>query len=74
MTIDIMTEEDFKALEIAIEKQKAKKPIKESLADYGCPICGAYINFDGLNEKFENAPKYCSECGQKFDWSKTDES
>lgn len=68
MTIDIMTEEDYKHLEIAIEKQKAKKPFKESLADYGCPVCGAYINFDGLNGKIEHAPKYCSECGQKLDW------
>lgn len=52
----------------ALEKQIPKKPFRESLADRLCPVCGAYINFDALNEKIEEAPEYCSNCGQKIDW------
>lgn len=54
--------------EKAIEKQIARKPFRESLADRLCPVCGAYIKFDALNEKVEEAPEYCSNCGQKIDW------
>lgn len=68
MTIDCPEEKDYEFLATAIQKQLFVKPSKESLADYGCPVCGAYINFDGLNGKPEHAPKYCSECGQRFDW------
>jgi DNA repair exonuclease SbcCD ATPase subunit len=53
----------------ALEKQIAKEPIKESLADRGCPVCGAYISYDALNEDIKEAPKFCTECGCKFDWS-----
>lgn len=68
MTIECPEENDYEFLKTAIEKQVFKKPLKESLADYGCPTCGAYINFDGLNGNVEHAPKYCSECGQRLDW------
>lgn len=68
MTIDCPEEKDYAFLATAIQKQLFVKPSKESLADYGCPVCGAYINFDGLNGKPEHAPKYCSECGQRLDW------
>ena len=68
MTIECPEEKDYEFLATALAKQTLKKPSKESLADYGCPVCGAYINFDGLNGKPEHAPKYCSECGQRFDW------
>ena len=52
----------------ALEKQTPRKPLCESLADRFCPVCGAYINFDALNEKIEEAPEYCSNCGQKMSW------
>lgn len=68
MTIECPEEKDYEFLTTAIEKQTLKKPLKESLADYGCPTCGAHINFDGLNGNIEHAPKYCSECGQRLDW------
>ena len=68
MTIDCPEEKDYEFLETALAKQTLKKPLKESLADYNCPTCGAHINFDGLNGKIEHAPKYCSECGQRLDW------
>lgn len=52
----------------ALEKQIPKKPLHESLADRFCPVCGAYINFDALNESAEEAPEFCSGCGQALDW------
>lgn len=70
MTIECPEENDYEFLKTAIEKQVLKKPLKESLADYGCPTCRAHINFDGLNGNVEHAPKYCSECGQRLDWRK----
>jgi predicted RNA-binding Zn-ribbon protein involved in translation (DUF1610 family) len=68
MTIECPEEKDYEFLQTAIAKQVFKEPLKESLADYGCPTCGAYINFDGLNGNIEHAPKYCSECGQRLQW------
>lgn len=73
MTIECPEEKDYEFIETAIAKQIFKKPLKESLADYGCPTCGAYINFDGLNGNVEHAPKYCSECGQRLDWREDNE-
>lgn len=49
-------------------KQTPRKPRKESLADRDCPSCGAYINFDALNDRVEDAPPYCAWCGQALDW------
>lgn len=72
MTIECPEEKDYEFLQTAIEKQTLKKPLKESLADYLCATCGSYINFDGLNGEIENAPKYCSECGQRLDWRQND--
>lgn len=45
------------------------RPIKDSLADRGCPICNAYIPFDALNDRIEDAPPFCKMCGQALDWS-----
>lgn len=53
----------------AIEKQIPQKPIHDSLADRACPVCDAYIPFDALNDRIEDAPKFCKECGQALDWS-----
>ena len=54
----------------ALERQIPKKPFKESLADRLCTVCGAYINFDALNDDIESAPLFCTICGQALDWSK----
>ena len=68
----------------ALEKQIPKKPIKERhftihpyfqfISFYFCPTCKGYV------KKFEEIwtlPKpinhYCKKCGQKLDWSDTDE-
>ena len=51
------------------KKEKAVKPFDESKQDKLCPKCGAYISFDALNQPIEEAPNYCRNCGQKFDWS-----
>ena len=53
----------------ALEKQVPKKPIKESLADYLCPICLNYLSFDALNDDITTAPKFCEDCGQAIDWN-----
>ena len=60
---------DLEALCELVDKATPKKPIDESFADKLCPICGAYINFDALNDRVERAPKYCSECGQRLNMS-----
>ena len=46
----------------AVEKQKAKKPHKnyEKFSGVWCS-CGSYLGVD--------KPNYCSDCGQKLDWS-----
>lgn len=54
-----------KVLEL-LEKDTAKYPIEHTkqvgFPFYECPVCG---------EKDVYAEKFCSECGQKFDWSNT---
>lgn len=70
-------EDDYKANEMAIqalEKQIPKKPIRHTAwEDFKCPACGSteirpydteYREYDKDCE-FE----YCSDCGQKLDWS-----
>ena len=71
------TEDDYKANEMAIqalEKQIPKKPDYEAdgysdgelVYDYAkCPICGHDFEY-GINDW---GCKYCSDCGQKLDWS-----
>ena len=53
----------------ALKKQTPQKANYESMADRGCPNCDAYIPFDALNDRIEDAPKFCRECGQALDWS-----
>lgn len=50
-----------------------KVPHHESLADCNCPVCGCGINWDGLNDPLEYAPDFCTECGQRFDWSEEEQ-
>ena len=71
------TGEHIKSIEIAIqalEKQIAKKPEYEAdgyaggelVYDYAkCPICGHDFEY-GINDW---GCEYCSDCGQKLDWS-----
>lgn len=58
----------YRAALDCIYKQIPEKPHWESLADFNCAECGAYINYDALNERIEHAPRYCSHCGQRIDW------
>lgn len=61
----------------ALEKQIPKKPIRHTAwEDFKCPACGSteirpydteYREYD-KDCKFE----YCSDCGQKLDWSDND--
>ena len=52
-----------------LKKETPAKPLNESRQDKFCPVCGAYLSFDALNEPIEEAPNYCSSCGQRIDWS-----
>lgn len=49
-----------------LERDTAKQPIEHTkqvgFPFYICPVCG---------EKDVYAEKYCSECGQRFDWDNT---
>lgn len=63
-------DDNFEILQELVDKATPMKPFKESLQDYLCPICESYLSYDGLNDPIEEAPKYCSHCGQKIDWSK----
>lgn len=71
ITIDIATEEDYKKLQAAVEKQKAVKPMKavdENGFEYkSCPYCGAVVQ--GAGWSFN----YCPDCGQRLDWSDENE-
>lgn len=56
----------------AVEKQKAKKPIKDReqkkryTSVYFCPTCGHGFTGTGIAD-------HCYHCGQKLDWSEEDE-
>lgn len=73
----IIPQKRAEALDVAIqalEKQIPKKPIRHAVwEDFKCPACGSteirpydteYREYDKDCE-FE----YCSDCGQKLDWS-----
>lgn len=75
--IKFTEEEKYEAYSMAIqalEKQIPKKPIRHTAwEDFKCPACGSteirpydteYREYD-KDCKFE----YCSDCGQKLDWS-----
>lgn len=57
---------EFSEGRIADERLTAKKPLKQEFSDWwnvviaGCPSCEAMV---------DNTDKYCSNCGQKLDWS-----
>lgn len=53
-----------------IARDTPKAPERESLADRNCPVCGAGIHWDALNDPIKDAPAFCCHCGQRFDWSK----
>lgn len=53
-----------------VARDTPKAPEKESLADRICPVCGAGIHWDALNDPIKDAPAFCCHCGQRFDWSK----
>lgn len=58
----------------ALRKQIPQKPIRDSLADRACPNCNAYIPFDALNDRIEDAPNFCKHCGQALDWGKSNDT
>ena len=56
--------DELNSVKTALEKQIAKKPdIPWDTQRDQCPACQEY---------FIGKPNYCSECGQKIDWSETE--
>lgn len=60
----------------AVEKQKAKKPIKSDdkicdlIVHYRCPCCGKYFGGRGIHDVvLFSKERYCNDCGQRIDWS-----
>ena len=58
----------------ALEKQIAMKPIRHiAWQDFKCPACGSteIITYDTEYREYDKDYKfeYCSDCGQKLDWS-----
>ena len=73
-TIVCKTEEDFKNMQEALEKQIGKKPLHSIYYPNGrkhhhtyCGKCGMYSQRVYLNDN------YCRNCGTKIDWSEADE-
>lgn len=68
-TIDVDTEEDFEKIKSAIDKQKPMKPAeaddREGCVTWMCPVC-EWVHFT------EWKTNYCSECGQKIDWTEVE--
>lgn len=72
-TIDVATEEDYKKLQAAMEKESAVEPryadFRQNFAgetfpyNAYCPQCNH--SFSPKNDRWM---KYCPECGQKLDW------
>lgn len=60
---------DTDRLQDLLKRATPRLPLRTSAQDRFCPACGAYISWDGLNDPMEQAPKFCRECGQAFDWS-----
>ena len=61
-SIDVATEEDYKFLVIAVDKQKALEPkLNKESNVFFCPECERRAK--------KNYDLYCSGCGQKLDWS-----
>ena len=63
-----ISKECYKTIINALENQIPKKPywrIEEDAKGYACPICnmGVTIDHGRIRETF------CSNCGQKIDWS-----
>ena len=73
-TIACKTEEDFKNIQKALEKQVAKKPIQQSTDEkthHKC-VCGTILRTDYTDIRQGYIPAYCSHCGQKLDRSEVE--
>ena len=67
-----ITSEEAEKIRVALDKQNHKKPIRFFLPlagfQFNCPVCEHMVyKFWGYDNDY--IPKYCSECGQKLDWS-----
>ena len=55
----------------ALEKQIPKKPINYDKYYYKCPYCeqDLSVDDDSLYIYEDTMPNYCTNCGQRLDWS-----
>lgn len=53
----------------AMEKQKAKKPVKDEYNHKCCPRCGWIVYKDEFDGRYL---PHCENCGQAIDWSDTE--
>jgi len=63
-----------KALDLAIKSLDKSTPMKPKVIDedkqtFDCPRCGTTIYADNVKDF-----KYCLDCGQRLDWSDTDDN
>ena len=55
----------------AVEKQKAKKPVKDKWKHDCCPSCGWIVSGEsGYGEEFS---PHCENCGQAIRWEESEE-
>ena len=70
----VMLQESIDMAIEALEKQIPKKPIRHAVwEDFKCPACGSteIRPYDTEYREYDKDCefKYCSDCGQKLDWS-----
>ena len=76
--LDGKASDDVKELEFdfdrainALEKQIPKKPINYDKHYYKCPYCeqDLSVDDDSIYIYEDTMPNYCTNCGQRLDWS-----
>ena len=66
-TVDYMTEEDYKFVEAAVQKQTPQRPAKPGRYSV-CPSCNRFVFQHERTHGNLDIP-FCKWCGQALDWS-----
>lgn len=77
--IDRLYAEKCRELAKLRQRDTAKRPEKSTnfydgfeVRNYVCPTCGKEIADEGIIEKIDYRPEFCSDCGQRLKWGKND--